>query len=635
MFMSKYGFNYFVSRSHLLQEMAPPTKLFGNSSRLNQWFSSLIDGLKKGDVNALKEIDPSLDIEDPDVVDLIKSASGRSSSTYKLQLQHVVLNAIQKISPIISFKTDDILPKITNIVYDRLNKFMGKSLYNQSNIVIPIDQIKKLAEQGRVPNYEEFCGMIADETAKQDNNEKRHELYLSQIKKIINASEIELGALLKAYGAAVVDQSDDTIPGSEFVMKTLTGDTSGGGANAAYSILLQNGVFDKLDPSDIIEHSSVMDFINRVLSTRERSNVAAFRDALASNATGYDRQTLAKTIISPIAADVRRLNKLTGQYKITKGKSVEKYTQSDAPQSADDTELDTGSNDVYIDAVIIALEKIVEYKDGNSYEDLPGFDSNKPPLVLPVSYLWYFQKQSMNVPSASMTVNLDIWLKIVDMFKKIRTDFQNKNITYKGDDFEKNIQNLYDLLSKKAANVANIIKNTLTQIKLNLDNLAKEEQELSETEAESIQNAEDYNNDSSSEFPYPEYSKEVFNHVMNTSEKRQLFNAYYINMKKEQAAIREQLNRKRRDINITTKSPKEKRSTPRYDAEERADDLKRYSKIQKTMDGDEDSEHYQESYTSMYMTEQVERDKLFNPRGEFKDRGFRKPLNYWHWSQND
>jgi len=37
----------------------------------------------------------------------------------------------------------------------------------------------------------------------------------------------------------------------------------------------------------------------------------------------------------------------------------------------------------------------------------------------------------------------------------------------------------------------------------------------------------------------------------------------------------------------------------------------------------------------MYMTEQVERDKLFNPRGEFKERGFKKPLNYWHWTQKD
>ena len=37
---------------------------------------------------------------------------------------------------------------------------------------------------------------------------------------------------------------------------------------------------------------------------------------------------------------------------------------------------------------------------------------------------------------------------------------------------------------------------------------------------------------------------------------------------------------------------------------------------------------YKESYVMGYMTEQVKKDK-FKPLGEFKERGFRKPTNYW------
>ena len=34
-----------------------------------------------------------------------------------------------------------------------------------------------------------------------------------------------------------------------------------------------------------------------------------------------------------------------------------------------------------------------------------------------------------------------------------------------------------------------------------------------------------------------------------------------------------------------------------------------------------------------YMTEQFKKDKLTNHNGIFVERGFKKPINYWHWSQ--
>jgi hypothetical protein len=45
------------------------------------------------------------------------------------------------------------------------------------------------------------------------------------------------------------------------------------------------------------------------------------------------------------------------------------------------------------------------------------------------------------------------------------------------------------------------------------------------------------------------------------------------------------------------------------------------------------AEEDEEEYTINYMTEQVKKDKLTNTNGDFVERGFKKPINYWHWTQ--
>jgi DNA mismatch repair ATPase MutS len=39
----------------------------------------------------------------------------------------------------------------------------------------------------------------------------------------------------------------------------------------------------------------------------------------------------------------------------------------------------------------------------------------------------------------------------------------------------------------------------------------------------------------------------------------------------------------------------------------------------------------QENHVMGYFTEQIEKDRLTHKHGEFKDRGFKKPVNYAHW----
>lgn len=76
------------------------------------------------------------------------------------------------------------------------------------------------------------------------------------------------------------------------------------------------------------------------------------------------------------------------------------------------------------------------------------------------------------------------------------------------------------------------------------------------------------------------------------------------------------------------------------DAMRQAELADRYSKTVNSDDTeedtyeDEDEDPFKESYIMSYMSEQVNRDKLKKPRGEFRERGFKK-MTYHQWLENN
>jgi hypothetical protein len=71
-----------------------------------------------------------------------------------------------------------------------------------------------------------------------------------------------------------------------------------------------------------------------------------------------------------------------------------------------------------------------------------------------------------------------------------------------------------------------------------------------------------------------------------------------------------------------------KAADKRFYEKEKESPTQKPKKPRKRKDDEEDEEG-----VMGYMTEQIRSDKLFNKIGEFKDRGFKKPVNYNHWLQ--
>lgn len=601
MFMSKYGFNYFVSRSHLLQEMAPPTKLFGNNLTLNNWMIRVKGLLKKGDIAELQKLDPSFDAASEEAQMNATRGTQKEESAYKLATIKAVIDTIQDISPIESVSVNQIPVTIKKLI----EKMLADAGIDDIAIEFNSDDLKQ-------NDVNVLFSTIANNTGMGDAVRSLFKQLKSTPTAKIAINKIAI--LLTLYSDAI-DEGLNTIPMSPKQMaKYYTGNTNQDAYNKLIKMLVDNSVFDKLDSDEIIKNTSIQKIYKYLLETEETSEYARGISNIVRDATGEHKDELRKKTYN-ILPKIRELNQKTKMFKIH---GI--LPKTDVAVSQNEKGLDELPFDLeYIQSIVKILDKAYRLKESGDYAD-----TNAKTFDAAVSM--YGQGYDFKISRIFLdALSPNDFLALVNMFSGIEKGFKTKKMSYTSDDFEKNISELSQKIQnyKPAAQILNF----LNAIKFFLNRI-----EPQSTESDDDVDA-DVGGVDEETFPYPEYNPVLFYSVFKTPEEQELFDYWYNYKKKENEAIKNMIRRKytaEAGSDIQSKKP-----TLRYDAEERADDLKRYSKIQKTMDGDEDSEHYQESYTSMYMTEQVERDKLFNPRGEFKDRGFRKPLNYWHWSQND
>jgi len=146
---------------------------------------------------------------------------------------------------------------------------------------------------------------------------------------------------------------------------------------------------------------------------------------------------------------------------------------------------------------------------------------------------------------------------------------------------------------------------------------------------------------------YPGYDNRALTKVLTDEEKQDLFDDWYQLRQREQAAInkryvdeaeREQAKLDRESMAMGDKPAAAKSIDDEiaalYQKGYASNNLAEIQRIKKKIarlqaqleQGEEDEE------TVMgYMTEQISKDSHFNPRGEFVERGFKRPVNYNHW----
>lgn len=132
----------------------------------------------------------------------------------------------------------------------------------------------------------------------------------------------------------------------------------------------------------------------------------------------------------------------------------------------------------------------------------------------------------------------------------------------------------------------------------------------------------------SSSNKYPEFSQSLVDKIFNTPELQAQFDQWYNTVYlAEKARDIAEANEKRNEPGMTAISGEHGLLDRAINA--KSDKLSKLeSEYEHTpYEGDIKSQ-YKESYIMNYMSDQISKDR-FTPRGEFKDRGFKKPSNYW------
>ena len=598
--MSKYGFDYFVSRSHLLQEMAPPTKLFGNNLTLNNWIIRVKGLLKKGDLEELQKLDPSFDSSSEESQLNAKRGTQKEESAYKLATIKAVIDTIQDIAPIESIS----IQKIPSTIKKLIENMLADAGVDGISIEFDADDLKQ-------NDVYSLFSTIAENTGMGDAVRSLFKQLKSTPSAKIATNKIAI--LLGLYSDAR-DEGLTTISMSPKQMaKYYTGNTNADAYNKLMKMLIGNSVFDNLDGDKIIKNTPIQKIYKYLLETEETSLYAKGISNIVADATGEHKDELRKKTYS-ILPKIRELNHKTKMFKFRGIVPKGDVDVSRIAKESDELPFDLE----YIQSIVKILDKAYRLRESGDY-----VDTNAKTFDAAVSM--YGQGYDFKISRIFLdALSPNDFLALLNMFSGIEKGFKTKKVSYTADDFEKNINELSQKIQSYKS--APQILNFLNAIKFFLNRIEPQSPELDDD----IDN--DVDEVGGETLPYPEYNPEIFYSVFRTEEERDLFDYWYNYKQKEQEAIKNMIRKRytaEAGSDIQSKQP-----TPRYDAEERAGDLKRYSKIKNMMDRNEDEQH-QESYTSMYMNEQVERDKLFNPRGEFKERGFKKPLNYWHWSQKD
>jgi hypothetical protein len=579
--MSKYGFDYFVSRSHLLQEMAPPTKLFGDNLTLNNWMIRVKGLLKKGDLEELQKLDPSFDSTNEESQLNAKRGTQKEESAYKLATIKAVIDTIQDISPIESVS----IQKIPSTIQQLIEKMLADNNVDDISIQFDADDLK-------YNDINSLFSAIADNTGMGDAVRS----LFKQLKSTPSGKNAinKIAILLNLYSDAI-DEGLTTIPMSPKQMaKYYTGNTNQDAYNKLIKMLVNNSVFDSLDGDEIIKNTSIQKIYKYLLETEETSRYARGISNIVADATGEHKDELRKKTYNMLPK-VRELNHKTKMFKF---RGI--LPKGDVEVNQNEKGLDELPFDLeYIQSIVKILDKAYRLRESGDYAD-----SNAKTFDAAVSM--YGQGYDFKISRIFLdALSPNDFLALLNMFSGIEKGFKTKQVSYTSDDFEKNINELSQKIQnyKSAAQILNF----LNAIKFFLNRIEPKTTE-SDNDVDS-----DVSGVDEQTFPYKEYNPVLFYSVFKTPEEQELFDYWYNYKQKEQEAIKNMIRKK-------------------YTAEA-GSDIK--SNQNNPVNDEETEDQYAESYTGMYMTEQVERDKLFNPRGEFKDRGFKKPLNYWHWTQED
>jgi len=604
--MNLFNFEYFTERAEILNEMARPFVLFGAGTPANVKYKELMN-------------------------QLVEEYPGKQPTSYRITLDKYFLDKFNEKYEIYKFSKQ------------QLSDYIESNLKNIASVMFDDENALDLSDED-IQNFElnSDSSLIGDILYHFENklNKKDYKAFIKNFSTTVKNNN-KLKMSLKMIKTLISEDEDEYVLSGNEIVRYESDGASDATATRSTIEKVSDEYKEQFNNKDFINSLVAEDAITYAETASERSIRTKGMEKARVETTGIRFKEFSQ-LENYLKPTLKELNRDMHKRNISLGRGGKGGSKQES-EISDSQESDIGLpfSTLYIDNILDILSRLIAER-----KKLPTGTSNdiwgkrdqqleKSNIIIKPEYLNYEISVPMQLIKSFSSKEIE---DVYTAFENIYDKFEKDQFEYTENDLSKLIDRVKDK-NPKLSSLLEFFRTSLTGVEKQKNKIEQDRtfvgydddlirKYFPDTESDEFKN---FTNWYSAKTKYEEKLKnDLLERIIN----------YLASMKEQMTSVNDEkemssgssdiLNKLQTYENKIRSLEKTYKYRPTEQLKNEIDNLK---EIVDSIKSKYNPEQDEEEYTINYMTEQVKKDKLTNMSGDFVERGFKKPINYWHWTQ--
>lgn len=604
--MNLFNFEYFTERAEILNEMARPFLLFGAGTPANVKYKELMN-------------------------QLVEEYPGKQPTSYRITLDKYFLDKFNEKYEIYKFSKQ------------QLSDYIESNLKNIASVMFDDENALDLSDED-IQNFElnSDSSLIGDILYHFENklNKKDYKAFIKNFSTTVKNNN-KLKMSLKMIKTLISEDEDEYVLSGNEIVRYESDGASDATVTRSTIEKVSDEYKEQFNNKDFINSLVAEDAITYAETASERSIRTKGMEKARVETTGIRFKEFSQ-LENYLKPTLKELNRDMHKRNISLGRGGKGGSKQES-EISDSQESDIGLpfSTLYIDNILDILSRLT-----TEIKKLPTGTSNdiwgkrdqqleKSNIIIKPEYLNYEISVPMQLIKSFSSKEIE---DVYTAFENIYDKFEKDQFEYTENDLSKLIDRVKDK-NPKLSSLLEFFRTSLTGVEKQKNKIEQDRtfvgydddlirKYFPDTESDEFKN---FTNWYSAKTKYEEKLKnDLLERIIN----------YLASMKEQMTSVNDEkemssgssdiLNKLQTYENKIRSLEKTYKYRPTEQLKNEIDNLK---EIVDSIKSKYNPEQDEEEYTINYMTEQVKKDKLTNTSGDFVERGFKKPINYWHWTQ--
>jgi len=604
--MNLFNFEYFTERAEILNEMARPFVLFGAGTPANVKYKELMN-------------------------QLVEEYPGKQPTSYRITLDKYFLDKFNEKYEIYKFSKQ------------QLSDYIESNLKNIASVMFDDENALDLSDED-IQNFElnSDSSLIGDILYHFENklNKKDYKAFIKNFSTTVKNNN-KLKMSLKMIKTLISEDEDEYVLSGNEIVRYESDGASDATVTRSTIEKVSDEYKEQFNNKDFINSLVAEDAITYAETASERSIRTKGMEKARVETTGIQFKEFSQ-LENYLKPTLKELNRDMHKRNISLGRGGKGGSKQES-EISDSQESDIGLpfSTLYIDNILDILSRLT-----TEIKKLPTGTSNdiwgkrdqqleKSNIIIKPEYLNYEISVPMQLIKSFSSKEIE---DVYTAFENIYDKFEKDKFEYTENDLSKLIDRVKDK-NPKLSSLLEFFRTSLTGVEKQKNKIEQDRtfvgydddlirKYFPDTESDEFKN---FTNWYSAKTKYEEKLKnDLLERIIN----------YLASMKEQMTSVNDEkemssgssdiLNKLQTYENKIRSLEKTYKYRPTEQLKNEIDNLK---EIVDSIKSKYNPEQDEEEYTINYMTEQVKKDKLTHTSGDFVERGFKKPINYWHWTQ--